>query len=233
MTALAFPIARKPVARFFKACFDRICAALALLLLSPLLLLAALGVKCSSRGPLLYKAKRMGKNAVPFTVFKFRTMRLGADSEGAITATRDNRVFPWGAFLRKTKIDELPQLWNILNGSMSIVGPRPEDIGIVERFYTPAQLRTLEVLPGLACPGSIFNYTHGDLYLDEENTCEAYVTRFLPVKLGLDLVYLENWSLFYDFRIILRTIRAIFHTTFFRSRMDYPPEFRSLPPLDP
>ena len=225
MTAVLLPIDKKPVARFVKGCLDRIFAGLALLLLSPILLLAALGVKCSSPGPLLYTTKRMGKNVVPFTIYKFRTMRVGSEREGAITATCDSRVFPWGAFLRKTKIDELPQLWNVLNGTMSIVGPRPEDVGIVERAYTPEQLRTLEVLPGLACPGSIFNYTHGDLYLDEEDADGSYVSRFLPVKLGLDLVYLEHWSLWYDFCIVLRTVRAIFHTSFFRTRMAYPPEF--------
>ena len=204
---------------------DRIFAGIALVVLSPVMLIAAIGIKLSDRGPVLYKAKRMGKDLKPITIYKFRTMRVGADKEGAITAVHDKRVFKWGNFLRKTKVDELPQLVNILNGTMSIVGPRPEDIDIVKMYYTDEEKKTLEVLPGLACPGSIFNYTHGEMYL-QKNADDSYVKEFLHIKLALDLYYLKHWSLFYDMKIILRTVYAIVVVTLTSKQMKYPIEYK-------
>lgn len=214
--------------RFVKGILDRILALIALLFLSPIMLIAAIGIKISSDGPIFYKTKRMGKNMQPFTIYKFRSMCVGADKSGAITGKNDSRVFPWGEFLRKTKIDELPQLLNIIFGSMSIVGPRPEDISIVEKYYTEEEKRTLAVLPGLACPGSIFNYTHGDKYLKDDDTDEAYVKNFLHIKLALDLYYLDNWCLLYDVEIIIRTIVAILNTSIFDNAMDYPKEYKRI-----
>lgn len=222
------PIYRKPVSRAVKAVSDRVLSGLALVVLSPVLAAAAVGIKLSDHGPVLYKARRMGKDMRPITVYKFRTMRVGADKEGAITAAHDTRIFPWGELLRKTKIDELPQLINILVGTMSVIGPRPEDIGIVENSYTDEEKLTLDVLPGLACPGSIFNYTHGDLYLKDSGTDEAYVGEFLHVKLALDLYYLRNWSLGYDAAIIIRTVAAILSTSLSDKRQDYPSEYRKV-----
>lgn len=214
--------------RGVKSAADRLLALLALLVLSPVMLAAAIGIKCSSKGPVFYKPQRMGKGMKPMRIYKFRTMRVGADREGAITGVHDSRVFAWGAILRKTKIDELPQLLNILRGEMSIVGPRPEDVEIAERCYTQEERRTLDVLPGLACPGSIFNYTHGDLYLDGDDADDAYVRRFLHVKLALDLYYLDHWSLRYDAEIIARTVWAILAAAFSRKRPPYPREYRAV-----
>lgn len=211
--------------RFIKGIFDRLLALIALFFLSPIILVAAIGIKLSSDGPVFYKTKRMGKDMQPFTIYKFRSMYVGADKSGAITGKNDSRVFPWGEFLRKTKIDELPQLFNIIFGTMSIVGPRPEDISIVKKYYTEEEKKTLDVLPGLACPGSIFNYTHGDEYLNADNTDEVYVNNFLHIKLALDLYYLKNWSLLYDAEIVLRTIIAILSTSIMKSRMNYPREY--------
>ncbi len=225
------PIYRKPLSGAVKEACDRVLAALALLLLSPLFLVAAIGILLSSPGPVFYRAKRMGMGAKPITIYKFRTMRVGADKQGAITAAKDNRVFPWGEFLRKSKIDELPQLINILKGEMSIVGPRPEDVDIVRKYYTKEEMLTLKVLPGLACPGSIFNYTHGNLYLDTEDADEAYTGKLLHIKLALDLYYLKHWSLLYDIRIIFRTLDAILSTTFSKKAEEmpeYPYEYRKL-----
>lgn len=199
----------KIIQRLVKVFIDRLLALIAIICLSPVMLIAALGIKVSSKGPLIYKAKRMGLGAKPITVFKFRTMRVGADAEDSITGAGDSRIFRWGEVLRKTKVDELPQLFNILNGTMSIIGPRPEDIDIVEDYYTEDEKRTLSVLPGLACPGSIYNYTHGEKYLVEGKAQEIYVTKLLHVKLALDLYYLDHWNLLYDVLLIIRTVYAI------------------------
>ena len=220
------PIYRKPISRAIKIILDRTLSLIAIIMLSPILLIAAIGIKVSSKGPVFYKAKRMGKDCKVLIIYKFRTMKVGADKEGAITAAHDARIFPWGELLRKTKIDELPQLINILMGTMSIIGPRPEDIGIVNMYYTEEEKRTLEVLPGLACPGSIFNYTHGDQYLKDEGTYEAYANEFLHKKLALDLYYLKNWTLTYDISIVIRTIKAILIISLSGKQMDYPIEYK-------
>lgn len=214
--------------RGIKACLDRLLALISLIILSPILLIAAIGIKCSSKGPIIYKARRMGKGMKPMVIYKFRSMHVGTEAQGAITGKRDPRIFAWGAFLRKSKIDELPQLLNILFGTMSIIGPRPEDIDIVNQYYTAEERRTLDVLPGLACPGSIFNYTHGDLYLSDYDTDEAYVNRFLHVKLALDLYYIDHWSLLYDVKIIFRTLAAILHTAISKEQAAPPMEYRAV-----
>ena len=212
--------------RCIKILLDRLLAGIALIVLSPILVVAAVGIKLSSKGPILYKAQRMGKNMEPYVMFKFRTMRVDSDKEGAITAVQDNRVFPWGNILRKTKIDELPQLINVLEGTMSIVGPRPEDEGIVNKYYSEEEKKTLKVLPGLASPGSIFNYTHGESFLEGDDAETAYVSNLLHVKLALDIYYLEHWSLLYDIKIILRTLYAILSTSFTAKELDYPIEYK-------
>lgn len=207
---------------------DRILAGIALVILSPIMFIAVIGIKLSSKGTVFYKANRMGVGLKPIIIYKFRTMRMDADKEGIITKNNDNRIFPWGKFLRKTKIDELPQLFNILEGNMSIVGPRPEDVSIVENFYTNEEKETLKVLPGLACPGSIFNYTHGYQYLEGNNTDEVYVENFLHIKLALDLYYLEHWSLLYDVQIVFRTIYTIVVILFTSKKLGYPVEYKKV-----
>ena len=208
-----------------KLIIDKLLALIALIVLSPVMLIAAIGIKITNKGPVFYMAKRMGKDMKPITIYKFRTMGVGADKEGDITSTNDSRVFAWGDILRKTKVDELPQLLNILNGTMSIIGPRPENIDIVNKFYTEEERKTLEVLPGLACPGSIFNYTHGNQYLSNNSTDDMYVKNFLHVKLALDIYYLEHWNLIYDIEIIFRTIYVILKTTLSKKQLPYPKEY--------
>lgn len=214
--------------RCIKSFLDRLLAGTALIVLSPVLAAAAVGVRLSGRGPIFYRAQRMGKDMVPYTMYKFRTMRTGSDKEGVITAAHDSRVFPWGGILRKTKIDELPQLINVLQGTMSIVGPRPEDVGIVSAYYSEEEKETLKVLPGLACPGSIFSYTHGARFLDCDDAEVAYVGGLLHVKLALDLYYLEHWSLMYDVRIVFRTLCAILRTLLPLGEPDYPVEYKKV-----
>ena len=185
-------------------------ALLALTALSPLFVLAAVGIPLSSSGPVFFRAKRVGRNGRIFSMYKFRTMHITQESfASAITSRRDRRVFAFGGWLRRFKIDELPQLVNILKGDMSIIGPRPEDPHIVDKFYAAAHLETLLVLPGLASPGSLYNYTHGERHVEAEDPERCYVQRVLPMKLALDIAYVREASFVYDVKIILRTIRTI------------------------
>lgn len=200
-----------------------------LVLCWPLLLVAALGIRLSSRGPVLYRAQRAGRGGKPFTMHKFRTMHLGRDAQtSAITSSRDDRVFRFGAWLRAMKIDELPQIYDVLRGKMSLVGPRPEDVRIVRDFYGPQHMETLAVRPGLASPGSIFNYTHAEKLIGKEDPERDYVEKVLPAKLALELVYVRNASFWYDCRIILRTICVIVMKSLGKRHFPDPPELAAL-----
>ncbi|WP_353050393.1 sugar transferase [Bacillus sp. ISL-45] len=180
-----------------------------LALLIPVFILAAAGIKLTSPGPVFYKAKRIGLGGEPFIMYKFRTMHVLQAEKRLVTSVDDPRIFSFGALLRKSKVDELPQLLNVLMGDMSIVGPRPEDPVIVERHYTEEQLRTLGVLPGLTSPGSLYYYTSGESLLTGENTDQKYIEDVMPMKLAIDLCYTENISFMYDLKIMLRTAYVI------------------------
>src|SRR5690606_5139728 len=121
-----------------------------------------------------------------------------------------SRVTAFGKFLRSSKIDELPQLFDVLRGKMSIIGPRPEDLRIVEDYYAFEHMKTLDVLPGLASPGSIYNYTHGHKIIGHENPEKDYLEKLLPIKLALESVYVERTGFVYDIRIVIRTMVVIF-----------------------
>ncbi len=192
-----------------KRLFDIIVVSLVLLLVSPLMLLGAVGVWLGSKGPILYRATRAGVGGAPFTMYKFRSMHIGSDAGSAITAPGDARVFPFGAFIRKVKIDELPQLINILIGDMSIVGPRPEDVRIVNEHYSDWMRETLDVRPGVTSPGAIFGYLHGDGYLDPDDPEGSYIRRQMPVKLAIERAYLERATLWSDILVCFRTVGAI------------------------
>ena len=204
--------------------FDCIVAAVALAAVAPLWLLACLGIRLSSPGPVLYRARRVGRGGREFTMYKFRTMHVGADRGGPITASGDPRVFRFGAWLRTSKLDELPQLVNVLAGDMAIVGPRPEDPAIVRESYTAEDHVTLTVLPGLASPGSIFNYTHGERWLVGDDADATYVRRLLPIKLQLDRAYVRNASFGYDMQIVGRTIAVLAGRALGRRQFPDPPE---------
>lgn len=205
---------------------DRILALCALITLSPLVLFAFVGTKISSPGPFLYSAERIGLNGKPFKMLKIRTMHMQKTSEmrQKITSANDSRIFHFGKFLRFTKIDELPQLLNILKGDMAIIGPRPEDADIVRLHYKPWHRETLTVRPGLSSPGSLFNYTHFDRYVGEEEPEEDYINHFLDRKLALDAVYARNKSFTYDLKIMLRTIRYILIMALGKKIADNPAE---------
>jgi len=205
-----------------------------LIALSPLLLVAAVGIKLTSSGPILYRARRMGRDrrcnesdcqsklrrperrrragygGQQFTMYKLRTMRAtGSDAAAPITARNDPRVFPFGRLLRATKIDELPQLVNVLKGDMSLVGPRPESPEIVRSYYTQNDLTTLRVSPGVTSPGTVYYYTHYESRLGADTVLDQYVTELLPMKLALDCVYIQRATVLYDIRVLLRTVAGI------------------------
>ena len=209
-----------------KRLFDVVCAAIALLLVSPLLALAALGIRLASPGPILFRAARAGQGGRPFTMYKLRTMRQApaGGPNARITAVHDARVFGFGRLLRRTKIDELPQLINVLRGEMSIVGPRPEDPEIVARHYAPAHLRTLDARPGLSSPGTLYHDTHCLARMAGDDPVQHYVEDVLPIKAALDLVYLRHASLRYDLAIVARTIWTLLGRLAGRQRFPDPPE---------
>ncbi len=207
-----------------KRLFDILAAATALILLAPLLVCSAIGVRLSSAGPAIYPARRVGRGGSEFVMYKFRTMHVAANQGSVITASSDSRVFSLGRILRALKIDELPQLWNVVRGDMSIVGPRPEDPKIVQQHFGRLGMETLSVAPGLASPGSLYNYTHGHLMVDNQNPEAAYVQQLLPVKLALELVYVRHRSLLYDVRIILRTALTILQIAAGKKNFPDPPE---------
>src|SRR5947208_4798289 len=197
---------------------------LGLALAAPLLAVAAIGIRLSSPGPVLYRARRVGRHGAGFTMYKLRTMHPREGAGSAITGRNDPRVFPFGAWLRRAKIDELPQLFNVLRGDMSLVGPRPEDARIVAEHFTPLHFETLVVRPGLASPGSIYNYTHGERLLTGADPERDYVEQLLPFKLALEVVYVRRASLRYDVAIIGRALATIAAVLFGRRRFPDPPE---------
>lgn len=185
--------------------FDVLAAIVGLLCCAPLIAAAAVIVRLSSPGPVFYRARRVGRNGRPFTMFKLRTMHVRPQAGCSITAADDQRIFPAGRLLRATKVDELPQLWNVLRGDMAIVGPRPEAPDIVSRWYSADHLRTLNVRPGLTSPGSLHYYQTGEQQLAEGDAEEFYGRVLLPEKMTRDLAWLEQSSLLTDAMIVART----------------------------
>jgi lipopolysaccharide/colanic/teichoic acid biosynthesis glycosyltransferase len=158
-------------------------------------------------------------------MYKLRTMHVnGAIPGSVITGANDPRVFPVGRWLRLAKVDELPQLINVLRGEMSVVGPRPEDPHIVATHYGRLEMETLRVCPGLTSPGSIFNVTHGERMIRAEHAEADYVARVMPLKLALDAVYAGRASVGYDLRIIARTAGVLVAVLAGRRAFAMPPE---------
>ena len=191
-----------------KRVLDFTVAWLALVILSPVFLIMAILIHFTSSGPVFYRARRVGLNGRLFTLYKFRSMVDGADRVGAgITVRADPRITRIGWFLRRTKLDELPQLFNVLKGDMSLVGPRPEDPRYVAD-YTPEQRRVLSARPGITSWASI-QYRYEEEMLDVTTVDDVYRQVILPQKLALDLQYLERQSLQLDVRILFRTLFAL------------------------
>ena len=193
-----------------KRTFDFLASLFGLLLLSPLILCIAVWVKCDSKGPIFYRQVRVGKDGREFKLLKFRSMRMGADRAGLLTlGDRDPRVTRSGFWLRNTKLDELPQLFNVLVGDMSLVGPRPEVPKYVA-LYTPEQREILSVRPGITDAASVEMRNEAELMAQQADPEAYYVNVQIPMKIKLAKEYIAQQSFLSDLKLIVRTIGVMF-----------------------
>lgn len=189
-----------------KRIFDFICSTLGLIILSPFLIIIAIRIKTDSDGPIFFRQIRVGEKNKEFEILKFRTMVVNAEKLGRqITVGNDSRITKIGAFLRKYKLDELPQLINVFKGDMSLVGPRPEVPRYV-KLYNDKQKKVLQVKPGITDLASIRYRDENELLGEAENPDEFYINTIMPDKLALNLEYINRNNVFIDIYIILKTI---------------------------
>lgn len=189
-----------------KRVLDILTATVGLVLLSPVLAVVACCIKFTSRGPVLYRQVRIGQGARPFQILKFRSMTTQtSESDFKITIAGDSRVTPVGKFLRRHKIDELPQLWNVIRGDMSLVGPRPE-VPLYVEGYTPEQRVVLSARPGITDPSSLAYRHEEEILARQSDPKEFYRTKILPDKLVRNKTYLERITFCNDIRIVVKTI---------------------------
>ncbi len=188
-----------------KRIFDVLAAGSALIVFSPLFLLLALSVGLSSKGGVFYRQTRIGRHGKPFQLLKFRSMYARSDRKGLLTVGADKRITPVGRFLRRYKLDELPQLWNILRGDMSIVGPRPEVPRYVQH-YSPEQRKVLSVRPGLTDYASLYYIDEAAVLAQSDDPEKTYLEEILPHKLELGLQYVEQQNFLEDLKIIFQTL---------------------------
>lgn len=192
-----------------KRLFDIIASACGLIVLSPLFIILSVWIKLDSKGPVFYRQVRVGRHNKDFRIFKFRSMRVGADKQGLITVGgRDPRVTRSGYFIRKYKLDEFPQLINVLIGDMSLVGPRPEVRKYVD-MYTEEQMRVLDVRPGITDLASIRYRNENELLEKAEDPDQFYVDVIMQDKLAINLEYVANHSFWYDIKLIFKTFWEI------------------------
>ena len=192
-----------------KRIFDVIASGLGLIVLSPLFLILAIWIKLDSKGPVFYRQVRVGYKNKDFRIFKFRSMRVGADKGSLVTiGGHDPRVTRSGYFIRKFKFDELPQLINVFTGDMSLVGPRPEVRHYVD-CWTPEQMHVLDVRPGITDPASIKFYNENELIEQAEDPEKYYIEVIMQEKIKLYLEYVEKRSFFYDLGLIFKTVWVI------------------------
>ena len=194
-----------------KRIFDVIASGLGLIVLSPLFLILAIWIKLDSKGPVFYRQVRVGRNNKDFRIFKFRSMRVGADKESLVTiGGHDPRITRSGFFIRKFKIDELPQLINVFIGDMSLVGPRPEVRHYVD-YWTQEQMHVLDVRPGITDPASIKYRNENELLEKAEDPDKYYVEVIMQEKIRLYLEYVNHHSFWGDIGLIFKTFFVIIH----------------------
>ena len=191
-----------------KRIFDIISSLFGLILLSPFMLIIAILIKLDSKGPIFFKQVRVTKNGREFKIFKYRTMKIGSDKYSQITVGKDSRITKVGDFLRKYKLDEIPQLINVLIGDMSLVGPRPEVPKYVA-LYTEEQREILKVRAGITDYASIEFSNENDILANEADPEKAYIEKIMPRKIELNKKYLSEISVMTDIKIILLTIKKI------------------------
>lgn len=192
-----------------KRVFDILASGLGLIVLSPLFLILAIWIKVDSEGPVFYRQTRVGRGNKDFRIFKFRSMRVGADKGSLVTiGGRDPRVTRSGYYIRKYKLDELPQLINVFIGDMSLVGPRPEVRHYVN-YWTLEQMHALDVRPGITDPASIKFRNENELMAQADNPEQFYINVIMQEKLKLYLEYVENRSFWYDIKLIFKTLYIV------------------------
>ena len=191
-----------------KRIFDIISSLFGLILLSPFMLIIAILIKLDSKGSVFFKQVRVTKNGREFKIFKYRTMKIGSDKFSQITVGKDSRITKVGDFLRKYKLDEIPQLINVLMGDMSLVGPRPEVPKYVA-LYTEEQREILKVRAGITDYASIEFSNENDILANEADPEKAYIEKIMPRKIELNKKYLSEISVMTDIKIILLTIKKI------------------------
>lgn len=200
---------RKKFHLFWKRLFDIIASFIGIIIMSIFMIIISVMIKASSKGPVFFKQLRVGKNGKKFKILKFRTMIPDAEKKGMqITVGDDVRITKVGKFLRKTKLDEFPQLFNVLKGDMSLVGPRPE----VEKFvsyYDDYQKNVLKIKPGITDFASIKYRNESEVLGESSDPMKTYIEDIMPVKLEINLEYIENFSFFKDIGIIFKTLCKI------------------------
>ena len=199
--------------RITKRAFDIIASALGLVVTSPVWLAAVIGIELSDPGPVFYMANRVGFHNEPFRMFKFRSMRVDNQANEKSFKADVNRIFPWGAFMRSSKIDELPQLLNVFLGDMSVVGPRPASADQVSITRGGRFAQVGSVKPGLSGPSALYDYIYGDTVTNEAE----YERLVLPTRLELDRYYIRAASWKLDMKMIFWTVRCIVNSVFHRS----------------
>jgi lipopolysaccharide/colanic/teichoic acid biosynthesis glycosyltransferase len=192
-----------------KRTFDIVVSCISLIIFSPLFIIISVYILFDSTGSVFYKQERVGKNKRIFYLYKFRTMIKDASKNGLLTVgAKDSRITKPGYFLRKYKLDELPQLYNVLIGDMSIIGPRPETPNHVE-LYNSEQLNVLSVRPGLTEPASLEYINESEILAQYPNPHEAYINIIMPAKLNLNAKYISEQSFIKDLKLILKTVVKI------------------------
>lgn len=211
---------KRKIYRALKRGFDMAASGLGIIGTSPLWLAAIIGIEISDPGPVFYKANRMGINNEPFLMFKFRSMRVDKKADEKSFKADANRIFKWGAFMRKSKIDELPQLLNVFKGDMSVVGPRPAAKDQVHIVRAGKYNIASKVKPGLTGPAALYDYIYGDTIEDEEE----YEKKVLPNRMKLDVYYVRRMSALYDLKMIWWTVVCIVYSLTNRQ----PPKIKAL-----
>lgn len=191
-----------------KRSFDFVCALVGIIVTSPILILSILMIEIQDPGPVFYRAKRVGRDGKIINMWKFRSMRVSKDANEVSLRPDQNRIFGWGRMMRRFKIDELPQLINILNGTMSIVGPRPAAVDQVDVTRGNENKIAYTVPCGLTSHSSLWDYIYGDKFVNEDE----YNEKVLSIRLKLDIYYVNHASFFWDLRLILWTLLAIGYT---------------------
>ena len=191
--------------KYIKRFLDIVCALLGIIGTSPFWLFAIIGILISDWGPVFYTSTRIGKDNKPFRMFKFRSMRVAEDVDESSLRADEDRIFAFGRLMRKLKIDELPQLLNVLNGTMSVIGPRPVANDQKELFRTGKWNLAAEVAVGLSGPAALYDFLYGDQFTDEDE----YMEKVFPTRRELEYVYVKKMSFGYDIKMVWWTIESI------------------------